>query len=98
MIQIKYIMPKNVKDEGKTELYPGIGFLELVCIGLSLGLSYLISTTIPDITTKLVVGGIITFTTAFLVYGTTRKKSVLMLLIKILKYYSTQQRYFYNLK
>lgn len=91
-----YIVPKNVANEGKTEIFPGIGFIEIVSIVLGLILGIGISFMTSNIIAKIVIVALITFVIGMTTYGTTKGASLLLMLIRMKNYYKGQQRFSYK--
>lgn len=87
-------MPKNVKQAGANEIIKGIGWIELISIAIALGISFCISFLFSSMVLKIGVVSIVTSGTFLLTMGTTKNDSMLLTLIAMYKYNTTQQTYY----
>lgn len=86
-----YLIPKNIKI--KKEIFKGFGIIELLVMGISFGLGYLLSIIANGYKLKVFLFSILPLTTFLLLLPLPNGNTAFKILVKFIKYNYKQRNY-----
>jgi len=89
-----YLIPKNIKT--KPEIFKGFGIFEIIIIGISLGLGYLLQLLAHDFVIKVFLFVLLPLTSFFLLLPLPNGSTALSIFKKFLLFKKRQQIYKYK--
>lgn len=86
-----YFIPKNIKI--KREIFKGFGILEILAMGVSLGIGFLLSYLVKGYQIKIFFFSIFPLATFILLLPLPNGSTVLKILMKFIKFKKSQKKY-----
>lgn len=86
-----YLIPKNIKI--KREIFKGFGILEILAMGVSLGIGLLLSYLVKGYQIKIFLFSILPLATFILLLPLPNGSTALKILIKFIKFQRSQKKY-----
>ena len=89
-----YLIPKNIKV--KKEIFKGFGILEIVVIGISLGIGYLLQMLVSDFKIKVILFIFLPMITFLLLLPLPNGSTLFSIFKRFIVYETSQKKYLYK--